>query len=138
MGEQVKVEVEVEGLGRGAEEETWWVIGHLVSMEEHLFESGLLDQAALIRDVRRGFVEEWARALGLDGELLRRDWCVYKHAFALMVHLQEVGCGEAAFKAPELALRAHEVFEVVKSFVHDLVEYHRRSGGGGGERLLQV
>ena len=130
MGEQeVRVEVKAEGLGRGAVEETWWVIGHLVNMEEHLFESGLLDQAALIRDVRRGFVEEWARALGLDGELLRRDWCVYKHAFALMVHLQEVGCGEAAFKAPELALRAHEVFEVVKSFVHDLVEYHRRGGG---------
>jgi hypothetical protein len=131
--QEVEVEVKAErALGRGSVEETWWVIGHLVNMEEHLFESGLLDQAALIRDVRRGFVEEWARSLNLDGDLLRRDWCVYKHALALMVHLQEVGCGEAAFKAPELALRAHEVFETIKSFVHALAEYHRRSGGGGG------
>jgi hypothetical protein len=127
--QEVKVEVEAgSALGRGAEEETWWVIGHLINMEEHLFESGLLDQAALIRDVRRGFVEEWARALGLDGDMFRRDWCVYKHALALVVHLQEVGCS-VALKAPELALRAHEVFEAVKSFLHDLVEYHRRGGG---------
>jgi hypothetical protein len=131
-GERVSAE-ERSALGRGFIEETFWLIGHLINIEEHLFESGLVDQAALIRDVRRGFVEEWARALNLDEQLLDRDWCVYKHLLSLLVHIEEVATSGEATMNPGFALKTKELYDRLKEYTLQLVEYHRR--GGGGERL---
>jgi len=117
-------------LGRAAREEVWWALGHLINMEEHLFESGLSDQAAVVRDARRHLAVEWGRAEGFDDGLFRRDWCVYKHAFSLLVHLQEVAVSAAA-ERPELAVAAWEAFRAIKDLLHLLTEYHRQGGGGG-------
>ncbi|MEM1522482.1 MAG: hypothetical protein QW407_03720 [Thermofilaceae archaeon] len=69
-------------------QEVYWVVGHLVSLEEHLFEAGdlqaVLEAARHRRAVMRLLVE------GKSEEWVRRWWCVVKHACALLVHLEEV------------------------------------------------
>ena len=112
-------------LGRGFIEETFWVVGHLINIEEHLFESGLVDQASLIRSERKRYVDEWVKALGLREDLVNRDWCIYKHALALMVHLQETAVSDEAVDNVDFLAETARLYNAVKNFTLHLVDYHR-------------
>ena len=110
--------------GRGWVEESLWVLGHLVNVEEHAVELGLLDVAAEVREGRRAFQEEWWRALGLREEFYRRAWCVFKHLAALVVHAAELAAwGEAP---PELREASREAAEVARKLFWALTELGRQ------------
>jgi len=113
-------------LGRGFIEETFWAIGHLINIEEHLFESGLIDQAVVVKNERRKYVNEWIKMLGLNEKLLNRDWCIYKHLLALLIHLEEIATSGEAAMNPEFALKTKELYDYLKEYAFQLIEYHRR------------
>ncbi|MEM4667309.1 MAG: hypothetical protein QW498_08430 [Thermofilum sp.] len=69
-------------------QELYWVVGHLTSLEEHLFEAGDL-QAVLEAARHRRAVMRMLLA-GKSEEWVRKWWCVVKHACALLIHLEEV------------------------------------------------
>jgi len=123
-------------LGRGFIEETFWAIGHLINIEEHLFESGLIDQAVVVKNERRKYVNEWIKVLGLNEKLLNRDWCIYKHLLSLLIHLEEIASSGEAAMNPDFALKTKELYGYLKEYAFQLMEYHRR--GDSDERLLQV
>jgi len=124
---QVKTEVK-NVLGRGFIEETFWLIGHLINIEEHLFESGMIDQAVLIRNQRRQYVNEWVKMLHLDEKLLNRDWCIYKHLLSLLIHIEEVATSGEAVMNPEFAFKTKELYDQLKEYAFQLIEFHRRGG----------
>jgi hypothetical protein len=110
--------------GRGWVEESLWVLGHLVNVEEHAVELGLLDVAGEVREERRGFQDEWWRALGLREEFYRKAWCLFKHLAALMVHAEELAAwGEAP---PELREASRGAAETAKRLFWALVELGRQ------------
>jgi hypothetical protein len=115
-------------LGRGFIEETFWLIGHLVNVEEHLFESGMIDQAVLVKNERRKYVNEWVKQLGLDEQLLDRDWCIYKHLLSLLIHVEEVATSGEAVMNPGFALKTKELYDHLKEYAFQLIEFHRRGG----------
>jgi hypothetical protein len=110
--------------GRGWVEESLWVLGHLINVEEHAVELGLLDVAAEVREERRAFQDEWWRALGVTEAFYRRAWCVFKHLAALVVHAEELAAwGEAP---PELREASREAEETARKLFWTLVELGRR------------
>jgi hypothetical protein len=110
--------------GRGWVEESLWILGHLVNVEEHAVELDLLDVASETREERRAFQDEWWRAVGLREEFYRRAWCVFKHLASLMVHAEELAAwGEAP---PELREASREVVETAKKLFWALVELGRQ------------
>jgi len=109
--------------GRGWVEESLWVLGHLVNVEEHAVELGLLDVASEVREERRALQDEWWRALGLREEFYRRAWCVFKHLAALIVHAEELAAWEAP---PDLREAARETVEAAKRLFWVLVELGRQ------------
>jgi hypothetical protein len=113
-------------LGRGFIEETLWAIGHLINIEEHLFESGLIDQAVIVKNERRKYVNEWIKMLGLDERLLNRDWCIYKHILSLLIHLEEIASSGEAAMTPDFALKTKELYNYLKEYTFQLIEYHRK------------
>jgi len=113
-------------LGRGFIEETFWAIGHLINIEEHLFESGLIDQAVIVKNERRKYVNEWIKMLGLNEKLLNRDWCIYKHLLSLLIHLEEIASSGEATMNPEFALKTKELYDYLKEYAFQLIEYHRK------------
>ena len=124
---EVKTEVK-RVLGRGFIEETFWAIGHLINIEEHLFESGLIDQAVIVKNERRKYVNEWIKILGLDEKLLDRDWCIYKHLLALLIHLEEIAISGEAVMDIDFALKSKELYDHLKQYAFQLIEFHRRGG----------
>lgn len=96
----------------------------MVNVEEHAVELGLLDVASEAREERRGFQDEWWRALGLREEFYRRTWCVFKHLAALVVHAEELAAwGEAP---PELREASKEVVEAAKRLFWVLAELGKK------------
>lgn len=69
-------------------QELYWVVGHLVSLEEHLFEAG--DLQAVLEAARHRRAVMRLLLAGKGEEWVRRWWCVVKHVCALLVHLEEV------------------------------------------------
>ena len=124
---EVKTEVK-RVLGRGFIEETFWAIGHLINIEEHLFESGLIDQAVIVKNERRKYVNEWIKTLGLDEKLLDRDWCIYKHLLALLIHLEEIATSGEAVMDIDFALKSKELYDHLKQYAFQLIDFHRRGG----------
>jgi hypothetical protein len=124
---EVKTEVK-QVLGRGFVEETLWLLGHMINIEEHLFESGMIDQAVLIRNQRRQYVNEWAKLLNLDEKLLNRDWCIYKHLLSLLIHIQEVSTSGEALMNIDFAIKTRELYNYLKEYAFQLIEFHRRGG----------
>jgi hypothetical protein len=124
---EVKTEVK-QVLGRGFIEETFWLIGHLINIEEHLFESGMIDQAVLVRNQRRQYVSEWAKLLNLDEKLLNRDWCIYKHLLNLLIHVEEVATSGEALMNIDFAIKTKELYDYLKEYAFQLIEFHRRGG----------
>lgn len=101
-----------------------WLLGHLINVEEHAVELGLLDVAAEAREERRAFQDEWWRAVGLQGDFYRRAWCLFKHLAALMVHAEELAAwGEAP---PELREAARGALEAARELLWALVELGRQ------------
>ena len=104
----------------------------MINVEEHAVELGLLDVASEAREERRGFQDEWWRALGLREEFYRRAWCLFKHLAALVVHAEELAAwGEAP---PELRGAAREAVETAKRLFWILVELGRE----GPEETVEV
>jgi hypothetical protein len=124
---EVRTEVR-QVLGRGFIEETFWLIGHLVNVEEHMFESGMIDQAVLVKNERRKYVNEWVKILGLDEGLLNRDWCIYKHLLSLLIHIEEVATSGEAVMNPDFAFKTKELYDKLKEYAFQLIEFHRRGG----------
>ena len=124
---QVKTEVK-QVLGRGFVEETLWLLGHMINIEEHLFESGMIDQAIIVRNQRRQYVNEWAKLLNLDEKLLNRDWCIYKHLLSLLIHVEEVATSGEALMNIDFATKTKELYDYLKEYAFQLIEFHRRGG----------
>uniref|UniRef100_A0A7C1CG49 Uncharacterized protein n=1 Tax=Thermofilum adornatum TaxID=1365176 RepID=A0A7C1CG49_9CREN len=98
----------------------------MINTEEHLFESGLIDQTVLLRNQGRQYVNEWAKMLNLDEKLLNRDWCIYKHLLSLLIHIQEVATSGEVVMNPNFALKTKELYDYLKEYAFQLIEYHRR------------
>jgi len=110
--------------GRGWIEESLWILGHLVNVEEHACEAGLLDVAAHAREERRAFQDAWWSSVGLDEEFYRRNWCLFKHLASLTVHAEELAAwGEAP---PELRDAARSVAVAAKQLLWLLLELGRK------------
>jgi hypothetical protein len=110
--------------GRGWVEESLWVLGHLINIEEHAVESGLLDLGGEVREERRLFQDEWWRVLGVTEEFYRKNWCIFKHIASLIVHAEELAAwGEAP---PDLREAAREAVESAKRLFWALVELGRQ------------
>jgi hypothetical protein len=124
---EVKTEVK-QVLGRGFVEETLWLLGHMINIEEHLFESGMIDQAIIVRNQRRQYVNEWAKLLNLDEKLLDRDWCIYKHLLSLLIHVEEVATSGEALMNIDFAIKTKELYDYLKEYAFQLIEFHRRGG----------
>jgi hypothetical protein len=105
--------------GRGWIEESLWVLGHLINIEEHAAESGLLDLSGEVREERRLYQEEWWRVLGVTEEFYRKNWCIFKHIASLIVHAEELAAWEEA--APALREASLEVLDSAKKLFWLLV-----------------
>lgn len=108
-------------------EESLWALGHLVNLEEHFTESGLLDLAARAREVRREFQSAWWISVGLQEEFYRKNWCIFKHLASLIVHLSELASWEEA--PAELREASAETASAAKQLFWLLVELGRGERG---------
>jgi len=124
--------------GRGTLEEGAWCVGHVINIEEHVYDSlmgssevkeEMLHFSRAMYYVRMKLAEIWLQIQGLpiDSVYVRNYWCIVKHFLSLQIHLQEFASMLERDGLTDLSRKVTEVYKETISLRKQFMEILRKA-----------